>query len=545
MRFTFSKRYNELATIFVVALGISVQFTTAFAFSSQGLLKSNQNRYIYSQLQETQKHTNIWQFSRTNEWYQEIQMQPSSPIPRQNRAHYNRIFHILSSSTSNESEKESKTKAKNDVNETAEANSPTGTKNENTITQSKTRISKRQTVINLAKSIVENAPTISSLSSKAPAAPQVIGALLKDAAEGAVGFSNTSSSIYINKLRLKTEAAFSTANKAIDEAQTNLVQVKQSLEEAKLEAMTAISEAEAAQLTLGSFQSDTQSRLSMKTQPFTEEVYTALEDLSYDDIDYELSEMAPPFIGEDMCLVPGVPLVRVEKAPENSRRIFAGIDIMAGVDDVWNLLTDYDNLQQVVPNLVVNEVLELYSGDSDTHTSDYEEKPDIPSDNQCQNIANKLKGAKLKQVGGAKVVGINFSARTTLEVREWPEGMPDFAHFNDDIYAGESREKRVQNSKTKPLQRYFFPRPFAMSKLPTKDISMQSILNDDGEFRIYQGVWRMQPLVGCSAPGSSAMRLTYAVEISPRAYLPVRLVEGRIAQDLCANLESIRDFVQV
>ena len=189
-------------------------------------------------------------------------------------------------------------------------------------------------------------------------------------------------------------------------------------------------------------------------------------------------------------------------------------------------------------------MLELYEGDPETHTVDFQEDPNIPSEIQCENIANKLKGAKLKQVGKAKVVGINFSARTTLEVREWPEGMPDFAHFNDDLYHGESREKRVQDYKVSPLQRYCFPRPFAISKLPTKDISMQSIVDDDGEFRIYQGVWRMQPLPGCSAPGSSAMRLTYAVEISPRAYLPVRLVEGRIAQDLCANLESIRDFVQ-
>lgn len=72
---------------------------------------------------------------------------------------------------------------------------------------------------------------------------------------------------------------------------------------------------------------------------------------------------------------------------------------------------------------------------------------------------------------------------------------------------------------------------------------MQSVVDDDGEFRMYQGVWRMQTLVGCAPPGEAAMRLTYAVEISPRPYLPVALVEGRITKDLCKNLESIRDFV--
>jgi len=72
---------------------------------------------------------------------------------------------------------------------------------------------------------------------------------------------------------------------------------------------------------------------------------------------------------------------------------------------------------------------------------------------------------------------------------------------------------------------------------------MQSVLDDDGEFRMYQGVWRMQPLPGCAPDGGAAMRLTYAVEVSPRPYLPVAIVEGRISQDLCNNLLAIRDRV--
>ena len=149
------------------------------------------------------------------------------------------------------------------------------------------------------------------------------------------------------------------------------------------------------------------------------------------------------------------------------------------------------------------------------------------------------------QVGGAKVAGINFSAKTTLEVREWPTGMPDFAHFQDEMWEGRSREDRASEYPKIKLKRYQFPRPFAVSNLPTRDISMQSIENDGGEFRLYQGVWRMQPLVGRSPPGKNAMRLTYAVEISPRVYLPVKLIEGRIVRDLCSNLEAIREAVSV
>lgn len=260
-----------------------------------------------------------------------------------------------------------------------------------------------------------------------------------------------------------------------------------------------------------------------------------LDSLSYNDVDYHLSEMAPPFINEDQCLVPGEAVVRVEKAAENSRRIFAGIDIMASVDDVWNVLTDYENLHQVVPNLVVNEVLELYDGQEGG--LDYEIHPDVNKEdeiNALKEISYKLKGAKLKQVGKAKVVGVNFSSRMTVEVREWPNGIP----FVDETagYDGSAERRRK-------LERYRFPRPFAISRLPTRDISMQSVENDDGELRLYQGVWRMQPLPGCAPEGGAAMRLTYAVEVSPRPYLPVALVEGRLPQDLCNNLMAIRDHV--
>jgi hypothetical protein len=364
----------------------------------------------------------------------------------------------------------------------------------------------------------------------------------------------------------KTTAAdaFDAAERAMDAASQQLDKARAELKEAKEEARAAIASAEVAAaqaavsanvataLAASSVSDETKiltpTTTSTKTVSVEEEQgvlsLEEVESMEYHDVDYHLSEMAPPFIGEDQCLVPGEAVVRVEKAPENSRRIFAGIDIMASIDDVWNVLTNYEHLQDVVPNLVVNEVLERYDGEDVDYMSDnggFDES--LPEEVQANKISKKLKGCLLRQVGGAKVVGINFSARTTLEVREWPQGMPDFCHFTDDSFDGISREARAKESKRIQLKRYRFPRPFALSRLPTKDISMQSIANDDGEFRMYQGVWRMQPLPGCAPPGKQAMRLTYAVEISPRAYLPVSLVEGRITQDMCTNLRAIRDFV--
>ena len=349
---------------------------------------------------------------------------------------------------------------------------------------------------------------------------------------------------------------------SLDEMEKQLLQAKKSLRDAKQQAITAIEAVEVAAMAQaeGAVQA-VKAAEEAAGRKVLEDIYDAarkeVEDdaetllasteprqvYTYDNIDYSTSEMEAPFIGEDQCLVAGEPVARVEKAPENSRRIFAGIDIPHSVDEVWKLLTDYPNLQKVVPNLVVNEVIEEYNNFEGSSSTVETVNATAPEEIQCQQLANQMKGAKLRQIGGAKVAGIQFSARTTLEVREWPDGLPDFAHFNDEYWEGKSRKERMIQYSQTPLTRYKFPRPFALSKLPTRDISMQSIERDDGEFRMYQGVWRMQPLPGCAPPGKNAMRLTYAVEVSPRAYLPVQLIEKRIVSDLCTNLVAIRDYL--
>jgi len=87
-----------------------------------------------------------------------------------------------------------------------------------------------------------------------------------------------------------------------------------------------------------------------------------------------------------------------------------------------------------------------------------------------------------------------------------------------------------------------FPRPYVLSSLPHRDVTMQGV-RGVGDFSHYQGVWRMQRLPGCAPPGSSAVRLTYSVELSPRLWVPVALLEGKIAEALGDNLVAIRNHV--
>lgn len=83
-----------------------------------------------------------------------------------------------------------------------------------------------------------------------------------------------------------------------------------------------------------------------------------------------------------------------------------------------------------------------------------------------------------------------------------------------------------------PLVRGVFPRPYAISHLPHRDLSMQSVeakgrlggLLGGGDFALYQGVWRMQPLPNCVRGDglTAASRLSYAVELRPALPVPVR-----------------------
>jgi hypothetical protein len=225
---------------------------------------------------------------------------------------------------------------------------------------------------------------------------------------------------------------------------------------------------------------------------------------------------------DEVCLLPGDCLVRVEKAPNNARRIFSAIDIFASVDDVWGVLTDYENLQKVVPNLLKNEVVEQYSD-----------------------------GCRMMQVGSAKLIpGISFRARCTLDVHEYPEGIPaaliEGGAEGYDLVTEITDAEEIANTQAKqPLQRGIFPRPYAISQFKHRDLSMQSVKGQPGDFELYQGLWRMQPLPGCSPrPGIMATRLSYAVEIKPALPVPVRLLERRIALDLEKNLQAIRNHTE-
>lgn len=133
------------------------------------------------------------------------------------------------------------------------------------------------------------------------------------------------------------ELAFSKADKALEQAELALELAHAALKEAKIQARSAIDSAEDAAVGEAQRASVFASEAGFKNF-IVDSNDIDVSTLTYDDVGYqECENMGEPYLDETMCLVPGEAIARVEKAPENSRRIFAGIDIQAGVDDVWKV----------------------------------------------------------------------------------------------------------------------------------------------------------------------------------------------------------------
>lgn len=186
--------------------------------------------------------------------------------------------------------------------------------------------------------------------------PQAIAAVLKEASLAAVEevedvihrstASNKEIALQKSKVMVNNliDEAFAPMEASLDEMEASIVQARKSLKTAKTQSTQAIEAIQVAAIAQaeGAATAVAQAE-AVAEQQIMKEMYSSaggdvnITDMTFKEVDYDSSEMAPPFLDQDSCLVPGEPVVRVEKAPENSRRIFAGIDIMASVDDVWKV----------------------------------------------------------------------------------------------------------------------------------------------------------------------------------------------------------------
>ncbi|KAJ4969341.1 hypothetical protein NE237_016042 [Protea cynaroides] len=180
--------------------------------------------------------------------------------------------------------------------------------------------------------------------------------------------------------------------------------------------------------------------------------------------------------------------IEIDKLGHNSLRIRSRIAIGASLETIWNILTDYERLADFIPGLAVSQLLE-----------------------KRENFARIL------QVGRQNLAfGLKFNAKGVV-----------------DCY-----EKDLENL------------PFGQRR----DIEFKMI---EGDFKNFQGKWSIEQVrkqvctvqtnSGRSEHDSSGEQefkvettLSYVVDVEPKLWLPVGLVEGRLCNEIKVNLKCIQ-----
>ncbi|KAJ0520591.1 putative coenzyme Q-binding protein COQ10, START [Helianthus annuus] len=166
--------------------------------------------------------------------------------------------------------------------------------------------------------------------------------------------------------------------------------------------------------------------------------------------------------------------VEIEKVSKNRRRIGSKVAIDASLQTVWGILTDYERLADIIPSLVVSQVLD-----------------------KGENFA------RLLQIGQQNLAfGLKFSAKGVIDC------------YEQDFEVLPNGQRR--------------------------DIDFKMI---EGDFTIFEGKWSIEQyeLSGCVSGQQYDTTLIYTVEVEPKMWLPVQLVEGRISREIQMNLFSIRE----
>ncbi|KAL3810926.1 hypothetical protein ACHAXA_001099 [Cyclostephanos tholiformis] len=209
--------------------------------------------------------------------------------------------------------------------------------------------------------------------------------------------------------------------------------------------------------------------------------------------------------GEECELV----AVRIDRTSPNSRRISGEIVVTSTIDDVWAILTDYDDLARHVPNLVASRRLT----DGGGHPGD--------GSHRC----------RLYQRGAQKIVGFEFGADVTMDMTERivvPRGGVKSSKISvggtngGDAVGGGGTERAGGG--------LFFPEE--------RRIDFRCV--DSQFFSEFDGTWRVVEMPDNPFTGESETTVSYTVEVRPKGPVPVAALEWRIREDVPTNLRAVK-----
>jgi hypothetical protein len=172
--------------------------------------------------------------------------------------------------------------------------------------------------------------------------------------------------------------------------------------------------------------------------------------------------------------------VRIERTSANSRRILGEIIVPVPLMDVWAILTDYNRLSVHVPNLVESKIISRQGGGEQGDGS-----------YQC----------RLFQKGAQKIIGFEFGASVTMDMKEQIKSSTGTAHGRHD--------ERCINFKCA----------------------------DSFFFQEFDGAWNVNERI---VDGTPECVLSYVVDVRPKGPVPVAALEWRIREDVPTNLRAVK-----
>jgi len=227
--------------------------------------------------------------------------------------------------------------------------------------------------------------------------------------------------------------------------------------------------------------------------------------------------------------------VRIERTSRNSRKIAGDIIVPVPIDEVWQILTDYDRLSVHVPNLVESKVVRTLppapaaSGTAGRGGGRLASVVQGAAGNDTGRSGSAAPGdgtyrCRLYQKGAQKIIGFDFSASVTMDMTEKivvPPTLPA-AETTESSSGNQQQQQRLKNLRSMPQER----------KINFKCVDSQFFTEFDGD-------WTVKEQLNV-ATGQTETLCSYVVDVRPKGPVPVAALEWRIREDVPSNLRVRR-----
>jgi len=231
--------------------------------------------------------------------------------------------------------------------------------------------------------------------------------------------------------------------------------------------------------------------------------------------------------------------VRIERTSPNSRRIAGDIIVPVSIDEVWQILTDYDRLSVHVPNLVESKVVRTLppapaaSGTAGRGGGRLASVVQGAAGNDTGRSGSAAPGdgtyrCRLYQKGAQKIIGFDFSASVTMDMTEKivvpppPPVAETTESSSEDQQRQQQQQQRLKNLRSMPQER----------KINFKCVDSQFFTEFDGD-------WTVKEQLNV-ATGQTETLCSYVVDVRPKGPVPVAALEWRIREDVPSNLRAVK-----